>query len=332
MAFRINSHWTIAFLCAVGCLGARITFAQPSDGDESSEAQPDVTVIVESTDGQTDLPPVEQAVLDAAASYVEVYNNHDVDAIVDAYTPQADIVTVEGDRISGREAIRETVLRRFEETPNAKLSLAIDSIRMITDDVAVEEGEGIFFGDGESVTSRSLYSIIHVFDGERWRMAHVRNIKDQPLAAASQLEALDWLVGDWIDEGADALIENHCRWSDDRSFLLNEYEVIRDGEVVLKGSQRIGWDPQANLIRSWAFDEGGAFNEATWTNAGDHWVVRTSGVGADGTAGSMTRTFRPDGPDRYFLSITDRNFGGESLPDIEVTLVRKPPAPQSAAE
>jgi hypothetical protein len=202
----------------------------------------------------------------------------------------------------------------------------------VTEDVAVEQGEAISFADGEHASTNSVYTIVHVRRDGQWQVEYIRTIKDVPITGYEHLKPLEWLVGDWIDEGADAVVENKCRWSDDQSYLLTEYSVIRDGEVLLSGNQRIGWDPQANQIHSWSFDEGGSVSEATWTLVDGRWIVRSNGVSADGTSGNMTRILEPDGPDRYILTITDRLVGEESLPEIQVTLVRKAPAPQSAAK
>jgi hypothetical protein len=101
--------------------------------------------------------------------------------------------------------------------------------------------------------------------------------------------------------------------------------VVREGEVVLKGTQRFGWDPQTKQIRSWIFDSAGGFGEGVWTQVEDKWVCKARGVGADGSVSSDTRTLARPASDRVIWTATDRLSDGEELPDFAVTMVRKPP-------
>jgi hypothetical protein len=147
------------------------------------------------------------------------------------------------------------------------------------------------------------------------------------------LQALEWLVGDWVDEDRSEVVEATFYWDENKSFLLEDFQVVRDGGVVLEGTQRIGWDPQAKQIRSWVFDSAGGFGEAVWTPVGDAWVCTAKGVNSDGTASSATRKLLPVSRDRVDWSSTDRISGGEQLPDVYARMVRRPPEskPQEAA-
>jgi hypothetical protein len=97
---------------------------------------------------------------------------------------------------------------------------------------------------------------------------------------------------------------------------------------VLKGTQRIGWDPQAKQIRSWTFDDAGGFGETTWTPVGETWICKAKGVAADGTSVSATRTLTRATADRVIWYATDRLAGDEQMPDLAITMVRKPPQSQ----
>ena len=99
---------------------------------------------------------------------------------------------------------------------------------------------------------------------------------------------------------------------------------------MLKGSQRLGWDPQRKEVRGWIFDSKGGFAESRWADTGDSWRVTTSGVSATGESQSETRTLVP-GTDRVEVSISNRIVGGESMPDLAFTMVRLPPLPGSRA-
>ena len=172
------------------------------------------------------------------------------------------------------------------------MSIDVDSIRFLTPDVAVEEGVTSTFPDGDTLTSRGRYTVLHLKRNGRWMMQSVRVVEEESLSAYGELQPLEWLVGEWMDEGRDEIVESKFAWDDNKSFLLEDFQIIREGSVVLKGNQRIGWDPQAKQIRSWTFDNAGGFGEAVWTGVSDDWVCKAKGVRSDGGSASATRTLR----------------------------------------
>ena len=97
-----------------------------------------------------------------------------------------------------------------------------------------------------------------------------------------------------------------------------------EGRTDFEGEQFIGWDPEAEKIRSWLFDSDGGFGEGTWTKRGESWVVEVTQTLADGSRASATQIYKPVNATSYTWEATDREVDGELLPDIEpVTIVRK---------
>ncbi len=109
-----------------------------------------------------------------------------------------------------------------------------------------------------------------------------------------------------------------------------DFSVRRGRETVQKGTHRIGWDAQARRIRGWVFDSQGGFGETSWEEVDGAWIVKSTGVGPDGVTRSGTRVMTPGG-DRIDVRLTDRIAEGQRLPDIEFTMVRKPPKPVAAS-
>ena len=66
-----------------------------------------------------------------------------------------------------------------------------------------------------------------------------------------------------------------CGWSEDQKFLLAEFSVRTGDDVILSGTQRIGWDPLTHRIKSWYFDSHGGYGEGDWTGSGGDWTVRS---------------------------------------------------------
>ncbi|ADB16955.1 hypothetical protein Psta_2285 [Pirellula staleyi DSM 6068] len=272
------------------------------------------------------ISPDEQQIREGVVKFVELYNAKKAKELAALFAPEARVVYRDGTEVNGRDEIAKSFEAGFAASPKAAISVVVDSIRFLTADVAVEEGDSINFPDGETQTSRSRYTVLHVKRDGVWQMQAIRTVEEESLSAYGDLQPLEWLIGDWIDEGRSENVESTFRWDVNKSFLIEEFKVVREGAVVLQGTQRIGWDPQAKQVRSWVFDSAGGFGEASWVMVGDAWVVKAKGVMADGTSNSATRVLIPEGASRVVWSSKDRLLGSEALPDITVTMVRKAPA------
>ena len=87
-------------------------------------------------------------------------------------------------------------------------------------------------------------------------------------APYEQLKVLEWMIGEWVDEGEDMTITTVCRWTRNRCFMTRSFKVSTADGRELEGTQIIGWDPAEKRIRSWLFDSEGGFGEARWTRDG----------------------------------------------------------------
>ena len=270
----------------------------------------------------------EEQIRKAVVEFVDLYNAHKTAELAALFAADARVVYRDGSEENGRDEIKQSFEEAFKANPKMSTSVVVDSLRFLTPDVAVEEGFTTMFPDGETLTSRSRYTVLHLKRDGRWQMQSVRVVEEESLSAYGDLAPLEWLVGEWIDEGRDEDVHTTFRWDDNKSFLLEEFQVVRQGEVLLKGSQRIGWDPQAKQIRSWMFDSAGGFGEGTWSRVGDEWICKARGVRPDGTSASATRRLTRAAEDRVIWTSTDRILGDEELPALAVTMVRKPPRPQ----
>ncbi|MFO1092407.1 MAG: SgcJ/EcaC family oxidoreductase [Planctomycetaceae bacterium] len=267
----------------------------------------------------------EESVRQAAIQFVEAYNAHNAKALAGLFGPQARMEDEDGEVIEGRQAIEQAYAEEFAESPKTSISLDVGSLKFLTPDVAVEEGAVEIFPDGETLTARSHYLAVHLKKDGAWRIISSRSVAREVISNYDRLRELEFLIGEWIDEGNDSVVEYTARWDDNKSYLLSEFQVIEDGEITMKGSQRIGWDPQAKTIRSWVFDSNGGFGEGLWQFVDGAWQARATGVSADGQSSTATRTYTQIDHDHIVVGTRDRIVDGEKLPDLEITLTRRPP-------
>lgn len=140
----------------------------------------------------------------------------------------------------------------------------------------------------------------------------------------SPLKELEWMIGQWVDEGENSKITTSCSWTKNRKFLTRSFSVTIDGQVSLEGTQFIGWDPIAEQIRSWTFDSEGGFGEGRWIRDGNRWLVKASFVLGSGERASAVNVITYVDSDTFRWQSIDREVAGELLPNIpEVTVVRQ---------
>jgi uncharacterized protein (TIGR02246 family) len=264
----------------------------------------------------------------SAAEFVKAFNAGDAKAIGALFLEKAEVVDEDGNLVQGRENIQARFAELFQGFPKASVVVEITSLRQISPAVAIEEGVTSITLVPDEPASVNSYTLVHLKKDGKWQFASVRDFPPEVVATPhDHLTALEWMVGNWVDESPDGRVETACEWSKDGNYLLLDYVVKAKRGGELKGTQRLGWDPLRRSIRGWVFDESGGVIESEWTPAAGSWLVHGKGHTAEGQAVSFTRVFTPTSNDGYQIDTTHRIVGGELLPDSTVRVVRRPPAP-----
>lgn len=277
----------------------------------------------------------EEAILLTALEFVKAYNTANSDAIAALYTADADDVDEDGNAYQGREAIAAAVAACWVKNPGAQIEMHIDSLRFVGPGAAVEDGSTIVRSrdeGGEPIETR--YTAVHLKVDGKWLTASVReHAATDRHPHRTQLEQLAWLLGDWVDEGEDTLVVSSCKPVSGGNFLVRNYKVHVAGQEATSGTQRIGWDAKSGKLKSWVFDAKGGYNEGFWQRESDRWILKSSGVTADGQTASSTVIFTLVNSDTMTWQLVDHEISGKKIPDSDVvTIVRRAPAPESAPE
>jgi uncharacterized protein (TIGR02246 family) len=269
-----------------------------------------------------------KAITDLLASFVKAYNAKDARALGDLFTPDAEIEDEDGDVTRGRDAIVARFTETFQENRGDTLAVDTDSLRFLGNDVAIEEGTATLSTGEDAAPRANRYSVIYALQDGRWLHARVRDEPEKDVPAHERLRELEWMLGEWINESDDEVVFTTCKWSDDGNFLLRDFDVKIEGRIALRGTQRLGWDPQRGQFRAWVFDDSGGFADGLLARDGDRWVVRGSGVRSDGQSVSFTTAITPLSPDRLRWEVLERVVGGQAVPGTDqFDLVRRPPTP-----
>lgn len=270
-----------------------------------------------------------EAFLDAASAFAVAYNKGDAKAIAQLFAPSGEMIDSSGNVFQGREALEAEFAAYFELNPGSQIEIAVAELRTVSPGVVIEEGTSTITSADEASISTSRYTVVHVKQGEQWLMGSVRVLEDRPLQPHDRLQALAWLIGDWVDQGEDSTVSTSTRWSDDGNYILGRFEVTIEDRGVVKGEQRIGWDPLSKQFKSWVFDSEGGYSEGLWSLIDDEWVVKAQGVRPDGTVVTSTNIYTPLNEDSFGLRGVNRIAGGEALADFVATVVRRPPQAQT---
>jgi uncharacterized protein (TIGR02246 family) len=250
------------------------------------------------------------------AAFIEAYNRGDAKAAAGFWAPDADYVDEDGLQYNGREAIEKLYEKVFAARKGAKLAVHTTASKMLTPEVAVNDGiTEVTPADGGPSTASRFTAVLVKKAGE-WYLQSVRDAAAQPPSNADHFEDIEWLIGRWAgesDKGESATTT--YEWEDDQNFIVCEFATTLNGIPVVGGTQWIAWDAVTKQIRSWSFYSRGGFGEAVWTKDGDKWVMQVNAQTAEGKKVSAVNLMTRIDDDHMTWQMTKLTTDGESLPD-----------------
>jgi uncharacterized protein (TIGR02246 family) len=263
----------------------------------------------------------EAAIRAAVKSYVEAYNRGDAKAVAEHWSDAGQWVSPSGEKATGKEAIAAALKTLFEENKGVTIAVDEPEVRLITDDVAVEEGV-VHVSSPDGPPSKSTYQAIHVKQSGKWKLNSVRETEVVELPAANgALQDLAWLVGEWADPDGGSTAK--VAWTKNKTFLSYSFKMATPEGDDLEGTQVIGWDPANETIRSWMFDSDGGFGEGVWSRRDNTWVVKFQQTLADGRTASATNVYTLVDGNSFTWKSIGRQVDGEYMPNIgEVKIAR----------
>lgn len=266
----------------------------------------------------------EQEIRKTVAAYVEAFNRHDAAALAQFWTEDATYVDPEsGTTIKGRDEIQKQFEDIFNDGTDEKMSVEIESVVFPKTDKAVESGV-VTVESSDGTISKQAYRVFYEKQAGKWQINQVREVEiDLTPEENENLKELSWLIGNWIDEDDDSVNEVETTWDKYKNFIVQHFTVTVEGYLELEGKQFIAWDPIKRQIRSWVFDSDGSFAEGSWSKEGNSWIADMSQTMSDGQKGSASYIYTPVDGNSYNWQATDREVGGDILPDIDAVTVKR---------
>ncbi len=274
-----------------------------------------------------------EALAENAASFVEAYNKADHGALAKLFLPEGEIVLANGEIVSGREEISAFYQEALSGDPKPKAALETGSVRFVTPGIAIEDGTLHVTKPSGEVTSHDYTATQVKQEDGSWLTASIRDEIEDRAPASEKLVTLEWLVGDWLIEKEGVRTFVSFDWSDDGPYLDGLASTETAGEESTESTYRIGWNASRKNFVSWAFDSKGGFTKSEWSGTDDGFMLRTSGVTADGETNHSTQTMTPDENLQGFTwNVRDQTLGREAQPDRTIRVVKRPPSPDADAD
>jgi uncharacterized protein (TIGR02246 family) len=117
-------------------------------------------------------PAPEGAFREHAAAYAAAINKRDATAVAALFTPDGDQVFMDGPRIVGRDAIRDSTQTALAAWPSTlRFTLEVTGVRMLSPNVAIVETRATF-SEGPMRSNRG--TLVMVRQGRKWLAAALR--------------------------------------------------------------------------------------------------------------------------------------------------------------
>jgi uncharacterized protein (TIGR02246 family) len=263
----------------------------------------------------------QEAIRKSSQEFVRAFDKGDAKAVASFWTEKGECCDDTGTVIRGRAAIEKTYAELFKENPKIKIEIEVRSLHFPSHDTAVEDGILRFKPAGPELPVSSKYSILHVREGGKWKVAIAREWG----ANEDKLEDLGWLTGNWVAKSKDREVQMNFEWNDAKTLIRGRFSVKEEGAAPLLGTQTIGLDPQTGQLHSWVFDDEGGRGQAVWARDGNRWVQDAAGILFDGTEYAAVNVLTPISEDEFIWRSVERIIGESQVPDSDPIKLRRVP-------
>ena len=259
-----------------------------------------------------------------ADEFTKAFDKGDAKALAEFWTTDGDYVDQAGHILSGRKAIEAAFDKQFAAAKGAKLIIRTTSLRVVKDDLAIEDGTTELIYPDDAPPTGARYTAVHVKQSGKWLLASVRDAILVPASNHEHLDELSWLAGDWVDEAMKGEVAKASySWAENDNFLVSSFVTTLKDVPVAGGTQWIGWDAGAKHIRSWTFDSNGGITEGVWTGEGGKFSGKTTVTLPDGKKVSATIVITKVDADHFTWQSTKRTLDGKMLPDTDVVKMKR---------
>jgi uncharacterized protein (TIGR02246 family) len=270
-----------------------------------------------------------------AADFIVAYNSKNAADIAAMFLEKGEISDAAAQEVTtGRSEIQAKYEAIFAAADAPSIAIEVDSVRLVSENLAIEDGTWHFTSPGVDFPTRSstYTAVLQKNQAGVWQIASTRSLKDVTTAAGHLSELIQGLKGDWTGQKDGLRVDLAFGWDTTGNFINGEMLVTKPDSEPLTTHFRFAWDAGREIITCWTFDDSGGFATADWTPTESGWQIRTEGTTADGEAMSANQTLTFEGKDTFIWAGKDRLINDELQPDVSFRIVRQAPEPDADLE
>lgn len=270
----------------------------------------------------------------SSEAFAKAFDLGNAQALAALWTPDGKLVDATGRVFKGRAEIAAAYAKFFAVHPGEKIKVSVDSIQLLGESAALEQGSASLESAGaEGTESGATYTAVHIKQDGKWLMAFVHEASAATPDSASLLKDLDWMVGKWTAEEYGATMTVECRWLPNNSFLERKFTLHTPDNLTTAGMMLIGIDPRTGGVASWNFNFDGSHAVAAWMPIPRGWAIHSVGLLPDGTETHAVNVLTRLDDNAYSWQSVDRSVGLQQLPNVgEIILRRATLAKETAAK
>jgi len=263
------------------------------------------------------------AIRQASQDFATAFNKADAVAVASCWKDDGDYTSDTGEVFAGRAAIEKLYQGFFAEHKGVHLRVIVDSVRLLSDSAAIEDGRAYLEPAPVGSPAISKYTAVHVKVGGKWLMSDVRESRVETPSGYRHVEDLEFLIGTWLAEEHGAKTESVCRWIANKSFVERSYTVTQPDGTSTSGLQIIGFDPQGDHIQSWNFSSDGGHAIGMWTPHEGGWLAEVRGTTGDGVLTTAVNRLKKLDDNAYIWQSVDRTAGGKPIADTDEIVMKR---------
>ena len=257
---------------------------------------------------------------------MDAFNKHDAQAVAALWTKDAEYIDDSGEVHAGRDAIEQVYADFFAEHPDATIRIVIDSLRLLSETSAIEDGRALVEPPPAGSLGVSKYTGVHVKVDGKWQMASVRDTWIDTPATRESTADLGWLIGAWTAEEHGVRFDSVCRWVANGNFVERTHTTTQIDGTTSSGVQIIGWNPAESRVQSWSFSPDGGHAVGIWMMTPTGWAAQSRGVTGEGTLTTSINQLRRLDDNAYAWQSIERTADGIPLPDTDEVVIKRVPA------
>lgn len=310
---------TLLFIC-----GAMLPFCNAQESPAKERAKQNEAVKKPAKGAKLTGEAAEmQAIRRTSEEFTNAFNQHDAKSLAETWTVNGEYVDESGKAYTGREAIGEEYSKFFAVNDDIKMHVVIDSIRLLSETAAIEDGRTYLFPAPAGAPGHGRYTTVHVKVNGEWLMSSVRDARVATPTAYHNVADLEWLIGTWTGEEHGAKMESVCRWVANKSFVERTHSVTHHDSTTTSGVQLIGFNPQGGYVQSWDFSSDGGHAVGIWTPREGGWQAEVRGMTGQGVSTYAINLLTRIDDNAYAWKSVRRVVGETNLPDTDEVIIKR---------